>query len=117
MWMGDSRGHWQGDTLVIETTNLNGRTSIGGGGGEQTLHRNATLTETLSRVDDETILYSMTVDDPETWVSPWKLQFPWKLENDYGMYEYACHEGNYALRNILSGARAEEAQAAAEAAE
>jgi hypothetical protein len=111
MWMGDSRGHWEGNTLVIETRNLNGQTSIGVGGGEQTLKPNTALTERLTRVDDETILYSMTVDDPDTWVSPWTLQFPWSLENDYGMFEYACHEGNYALRNILRGARAEEARA------
>jgi hypothetical protein len=111
MWMGDSRGHWEGNTLVIETRNLNGQTSIGVGGGEQTLKPNTALTERLTRVDDETILYSMTVDDPDTWVSPWTLQFPWSLENDYGMFEYACPEGNYALRNILRGARAEEARA------
>ena len=114
MWMGDSRGHWEGSTLVIETRNLNGLTSIGAGPGEQTLGQSTTVTERLSRVDDETILYSMTVDDPETWASPWTLQFPWKLDDGYGMFEYACHEGNYSLRNILSGARAEEARAAAE---
>lgn len=84
-----------------------------GGGREHAIDRNATLTERLARVDDETILYSMTVDDPETWAAPWTVQFPWKIENDYGMFEYACHEGNYALRNTLSGARAEEAGAAA----
>jgi hypothetical protein len=113
MWMGDSRGHWEGNTLVIETGNLNGQTSISVGGREQTIDQNATLTERLSRVDDETILYSLTVDDPRTWVAPWTVQFPWKLENDYGMFEYACHEGNYALSNILSGARAEAAGSAA----
>jgi len=113
MWMGDSRGYWDGNTLVIETRNLNGKTSISIGSREQTIDPDATLTERLSRVDDETILYSLTVDDPKTWVSPWTVQFPWKLENDYGMFEYACHEGNYALSNILSGARMEEAPAAA----
>jgi len=114
MWMGDSRGHWEGNTLVVETRNFNGQTSIAAGGRERTIEPNATLTERLTRVDDATILYSMTIDDPETWASPWTLQFPWTLENDYGMFEYACHEGNYSLRNILSGARAEEARAAAE---
>jgi hypothetical protein len=113
MWMGDSRGYWDGNTLVIETRNLNDQTSIGVNGGGRAIDQDAVLTERLTRVDDETILYSMTVDDPATWVSPWTFQFPWRLDNSYGMHEYACHEGNYAMANILSGARAEEARAAA----
>jgi hypothetical protein len=112
MWMGDSRGHWEGDTLVIETRNLNDQTSIRVNGGGRPIDENAVLTERLTRVADDVILYSMTVDDPTTWEAPWTLQFPWRLDNDYGMFEYACHEGNYAMFNILSGARAEEARAA-----
>ena len=117
MWMGDSRGHWEGDTLVIETRNLNDQTSIRTNGGGEPIDQNSVLTERLTRVADDVILYSMTVDDPTTWAQPWTFQFPWRLDNSYGMFEYACHEGNYAMFNILSGARAEEARAAAEAAE
>jgi hypothetical protein len=112
MWMGDSRGHWEGDTLVIETTNLNDRTAIGVNGGGRTIDPNARLTEKLTRVADDTILYSMTVDDPKTWVSTWTFQLPLRREDDYGMFEYACHEGNYSLFNALSGARAEERRSA-----
>ncbi|HEY5665724.1 MAG TPA: hypothetical protein VIV64_03310 [Gammaproteobacteria bacterium] len=117
MWMGDSRGYWDGNTLVIETRNLNDQTAIRGNGGGRGIDPNSLLTERLTRVADDVILYSLTVDDPTTWVEPWTLQFPWRLDNSYGMFEYACHEGNYAMFNILSGARAEEARAAAEAAQ
>jgi len=116
MWMGDSRGYWEGDTLVVETRNLNDQTSIGVNGGGRAIDPDAKLTERFQRVADDTILYSMTVDDPTTWVSPWTFQFPLTREDDYGMFEYACHEGNYAMFNILSGARAEERRAAEEAA-
>jgi hypothetical protein len=116
LWMGDSRGRFEGDTLVVETTNLTDRTGIGlnGGGGR---HSDALkVTERFARTDDSTILYSMTIDDPKTWTQPWTIQFPLEREDDYGMYEYACHEGNYAMYNILSGARADERAAAAAAA-
>jgi hypothetical protein len=112
MWMGDSRGHWEGNTLVIETRNLNDQTSIGSNGGGRAIDPNATLTERLTRVDDDTILYQMTVNDPTTWEAPWTFEFPWQRDDGYGMFEYACHEGNYAMFNILSGARAEERRAA-----
>jgi hypothetical protein len=111
MWMGNSRGSWEGNTLVIETRNLNDQTTAGG----RTLSPEAVITERLRRINEETILYSMTIDDPTIWVSSWTFEMPLKLDNDYGMFEYACHEGNYAMFNILSGARAEE-RAAAEAA-
>jgi hypothetical protein len=117
MWMGDSRGYWDGNTLVIETRNLNGQTAFGGNGGGRPIDRDATLTERLTRVADDTILYSMTVSDPTTWSASWTFQLPWQREDDYGMFEYACHEGNYAMFNILSGARAEERRAAETAAE
>jgi hypothetical protein len=82
-----------------------------------TLNGNANLTsqdlkivERLTRVAHDTIQYEATVDDPKTWVRPWKVALPLKQHTEYGMYEYACHEGNYGMHNILSGARAEEAR-------
>jgi hypothetical protein len=108
LWMGDSRGRFEGDTLVVETTNLTDRTGIGlnGGGGR---HSDALkVTERFTRIDEATIAYSMTIDDPKTWTQPWTMQFPLERDDAYGMYEYACHEGNYAMFNILSGARADE---------
>jgi hypothetical protein len=108
LWMGDSRGRFEDDTLVVETTNLTDRTGIGlnGGGGR---HSDALkVTERFTRTDDDTIAYEMTIDDSKTWTSPWTMQMPLEREDDYGMYEYACHEGNYAMFNILSGARADE---------
>lgn len=117
MWIGDSRGHWEGNTLVVETRNLNDQTSIGGNGGGQGIDPNSVLTERLTRVSDETILYSMTIDDPTSWVTPWTFQMPLQRDDEYGMFEYACHEGNYAMFNILSGARAEERKAAEAAAD
>ena len=116
MWIGDSRGHWEGNTLVIETRNLNDQTSIGSNGGGRRINQDSVLTERLTRIDDDTILYSMTIDDPTTWTTPWTFQLPLEREDDYGMFEYACHEGNYAMFNILSGARAEERRAAEAAA-
>jgi hypothetical protein len=112
LWMGDSRGRFEGDTLVVETTNLTDRTGIGlnGGGGP---HSEALeVTERFTRIDDDTIAYSMTIDDPKTWTQPWTMQLPLERDDEYGMYEYACHEGNYAMFNILSGARADERAAA-----
>jgi hypothetical protein len=108
LWMGDSRGRFEGDTLVVETTNLTDRTGIGlnGGGGR---HSDALkVTERFTRIAEDTIAYSMTIDDPKTWTQPWTMQFPLERDDEYGMYEYACHEGNYAMFNILSGARADE---------
>jgi hypothetical protein len=103
-YMGDSRGRWDGHTLVVETTNLNGRTAVGGNGGGQTSDR-IKLTERFTLVDANTLQYEVTIDDPGTWSRPWTISFPWKRDQEYGMFEYACHEGNYAMRNILSGSR------------
>jgi len=116
MWLGASRGHWEGNTLVVETRNLNDQTAISVNGGGRTIDPDAVLTERFTRVADDIMLYSMTVNDPNTWEAPWTLEFPLDLDNDYGMFEYACHEGNYAMFNILSGARAEERRAAEAAA-
>jgi hypothetical protein len=107
-YMGDSRGHWEGNTLVVVTTNLNGMTGAGGNGGGRTSTR-ATITERFTMLDADTLQYTATIDDPGTWTRPWTLSFPWKREPVYGMFEYACHEGNYAMRNMLSASRAAEA--------
>src|SRR5262245_23079328 len=108
-WMGDSRGRWDGDTLVIDTTNFTDRTNFRGAG--QNLH----LVERLTRLDADTLEYRFTVEDPTTWTRPWTVAYP-MIRTDGPIYEFACHEGNYGLRNILSGARWEE-KAAAEAAQ
>ena len=108
-YMGDSRGHWEGNTLVVETTNLTDRTGVGGNGGGNTHSDAVRLIERFTRTGPETLHYEVTIDDPKTWTRAWTIAFPWRLDPTYGFYEYACHEGNYALRNILSGARAEEA--------
>lgn len=107
-YMGDARGHWDGDTLVVETRNFNGKTgpAVSGGGVPNT--PGMVLTERFRRVSDDTIQYAATVRDPATWVAPWTVSFPLRLTPDYGMHEYACHEGNYGLRNALSAARAAE---------
>jgi hypothetical protein len=107
-YMGDSRGRWEGNTLVVVTKNLNGMTGVGGNGGGRTSTQ-LTITERFTMLDANTLQYTATVDDPGTWTRPWTLSFPWKRERVYGMFEYACHEGNYAMRNILSASRAAEA--------
>ena len=98
-WMGDSWGHWEGDVLVVETTNIH------------PLHRYSgeemKVTERFSRMAEDAILYEFTIDDPSTYTEPWGGQVPMMALNDR-LYEYACHEGNYALSNILSGARYQE---------
>ena len=109
-YMGDSRGHWEGNTLVVVTKNLNGRTGVGGNGGGRSSDR-ITITERFTLIDKDTLQYTATVDDPGTWTLPWTLSFPWKREPIYGMFEYACHEGNYAMRNILTISRAAEKEA------
>ena len=106
-YMGDSRGHWEGDTLVVVTRNLNGMTGVGGNGGGRSSNR-LTITERFTMLDKNTLQYTATIDDPGTWTRPWTLSFPWKREPVYGMFEYACHEGNYAMRNILTISRAAE---------
>jgi len=104
--MGDSRGRWEGNTLVVETKNLNGMTGVGGNGGGRTSTK-LTITERFTRLDARTLRYQFTIDDPATWTRPWTAEYAWPLTNDL-MYEYACHEGNYAMGNILRGARLKE---------
>jgi len=107
-WMGESRARWEGDTLVIEVANL----------GDQTTWRRSPgstrkVTERLTRVDAETVRVEVTVNDPTTWTRPWIFAVTGKKDPSYWqIYEYACHEGNYAVRNILSGARVQEKAAA-----
>jgi hypothetical protein len=105
-WMGDSVGHWEGDTLVVDTTNFNDKTRFRGS--TENLH----VIERFTRVDASTLLYRFTVEDPETWDRPWTGEYTWPA-TDKPIYEYACHEGNYALGDILRGARREEAEQAA----
>jgi hypothetical protein len=113
MWLGDSRGRWEGDTLVVETANFTDRTGVGVNGGG-TRHSTALkITERYTRISPERIDYKMTIDDPKTWTAPWTMEFPLDRDDDYGMFEYACHEGNLAMFHILSGARADERNAAA----
>ncbi len=116
MWMGDSRGRWDGDTLVVETKNIGSfAPGIGVNGGGTRHSNDITITERFTRMSADILLYEMRIDDPKTWTRPWTLQFPLKRNDDYGHFEYACHEGNYSLFHILSGARADE-KAAADAA-
>jgi hypothetical protein len=108
-YMGDARGRWEGRTLVVETTNFNGRTgSLARNGNGNPTSEALRLTERLTRRDAETLEYSVTVDDPRTWTRPWRVAFSLNRDRDYTMYEYACHEGNYAIANILRGFRAAE---------
>jgi hypothetical protein len=115
LWMGDSRGRWEGETLIVETRNLTARTGISQGGGNP--HSEAlVITERFTLTGADTLQYQVTLDDPQTWTRPWTISFPWKRDPNYHVFEYGCHEGNYAMRNLLSAARAEEqAQSAAPA--
>jgi hypothetical protein len=108
-WTGDSRGHYEGDTLVVETTNFNNKNPFNGSS------ENMRLVERFTRTDENTIRYQFTVDDPATWTKPFTAEMP--MRKTIGpLFEHACHEGNYGLFNILAGARAEEKRAAEEAA-
>jgi hypothetical protein len=102
--MGEARGRWEGTTLVVETTNFDPRTAYRNGSPAMK------LTERFVPTAPGVIEWSMTVDDPETWVQPWTFAMRLTADPDQPLFEYACHEGNYAMRNILSAARAEEAR-------
>ena len=112
-YMGDSRGRWEGNTLVIETKNILGnKTGISGnGGGGAPFSEDAKFTERLTRTDKDTIQYSMRVEDPRTYTAPFTFTFPIRREPGYQNFEYACHEGNHGMMNQLSGARADERRA------
>ena len=98
---GSSRGRWDGDTLVIETTNFTDQTAFQGASADMK------LTERFTRVSDDTLTYRFTVDDPKTWTRPWTAEVPWKKAIG-PIFEHACHEGNYSLTNLLRGAREDE---------
>ena len=101
-WLGDSRGHWEGNTLVVETTNFGDQATFEGS------TKNMRLVERWTRVADDRIDYRFTVEDPATWTRPWSAAIMWTTTGN--LYEYACHEDNYGLYGILSGARAKEKQ-------
>jgi len=105
LWLGDSVGHWEGDTLVVDTTNFTDKTQFMGS--TENLH----VVERFTRVDDKTLLYRFTVYDPATYTKPWTGEYAWPAVDEQ-IYEYACHEGNYALGDILRGARERDAVAA-----
>lgn len=102
-WMGDSIGHWESDTLVVDTTNFNDKTRFQGS--TTSLH----VVERFTRIDESSLLYQFTVEDPATWERPWSGEYVWPATDDL-IYEYACHESNYALEGILRGARYRESQ-------
>jgi hypothetical protein len=106
LWLGDSIGHWEGQTLVVETTNFTDKTAFRGAS------ENMRLIERFTRTAENTLLYDFTVNDPSTFTRPWSGQVP-MTKTDSLLYEYACHEGNYGLAGVLAGSRAEEKAAAA----
>jgi hypothetical protein len=104
-WMGDSIGHWEGDTLVVETTNIPEKMAYHGA------WKDLVVTERFTRVGTSELLYQFNIHDPSLWDKDWGGEYTFRpLQGE--VYEYACHEGNYALRNILAGARAQEKKAA-----
>jgi hypothetical protein len=109
-WLGDSVGHWEGDTLVVDTTNFGRRPAL------PLASENLHVIERFRRLPDGDLLYSFTVEDPTTWKQSWSGEYRWPA-TDQRVYEYACHEGNYSMGNILRGARLQEAQALAQDAE
>jgi hypothetical protein len=111
-WMGNSVGHWEGDVLVVETRNLDPKSLVSGA----VLSNEGVIIERFTLADANTLDYRRTVNDPKNFTAPWTMRMPIPREDDYGFYEYACHEGNYAMVNILSGSRAEEKRRAEAAA-
>jgi hypothetical protein len=114
LWNGDSRGHWDGNTLVVDVTNYNNKSTIAtniasqamrGIGQSEQLH----VVERFTIVDENRLDYEATIEDPGTYTAPWKISMPINRDSKYELYEYACHEGNYALPNTLRGARMREA--------
>ena len=103
-WMGDSVGHWEGDTLVVDTTNFSDSPALSGA------DSNLRVVERFQRIDEDTLQYSFTVEDETVWQKPWGGDYPWPA-SDNKVYEYACHEGNYAIGNIMRGARLLEREA------
>jgi hypothetical protein len=106
MWLGDPRGHWDGDTLVVETSNFTEKSSYRGASG------NIRLAERFTRTGKDSMQYEITVTDPATWTAPWTAALDLKTRPaGLGLFEYACHEGNYGMFNMLSTARGAEERA------
>jgi hypothetical protein len=108
-YVGASRGRWEGETLVVETTNFTDQMSIGFNGNGLRHSDQMKLVERFTRVDANPIQWEVTIDDPRTYTKPFKMALPIRKQADYQIFEFACHEGNYGMRNILSGARSAEA--------
>ena len=107
-WEGNPRGHWEGNTLVVESTNFKAVGNMRAPGSRAPQHEGRRMVERFTFVDPDTLRYELTVDDPRTYTEPWTVAFPFKRDNEYQQFEYACHEGNYAVPNSLSGERAQE---------
>jgi hypothetical protein len=103
-WNGNSRGHWENNTLVVETTNYDPKTTFRFPAAAETLR----AVERFTRVAADRLDYRFTIEDPTTYTRPWTAALPMTGLPDYVIFEYACHEGNYSIRNVLSGARAQE---------
>ena len=120
-WMGESRGYWDGNTLVVETTNFNGKTGMtnvgipGSPSGDTPTTTDMRITERFERVGPDQINYSMTVEDPAVLESSWTARYPMYRDEGYEFFEYACHEDNTAVRNYIETSRYERAQAAGQA--
>jgi hypothetical protein len=109
-WLGDSRGRWEGNTLVIETTNFTDQTSIGGGNGNGLRHSTSMkLTERITRVDKDELRYEVRIEDPKTYTQPFTISLPLTSPPGYELLPYECHEGNYMLPSALSAERQEDA--------
>jgi hypothetical protein len=113
LWNGDPRGRWEGNTLVVETTNYNDKGSIATNIATQAMRgipqsEELRVVERFTPSDPNTIQYEVTIEDPQVYTRPWTVAMPLNRDSKYQMFEYACHEGNYALPNTLSGARAKE---------
>jgi hypothetical protein len=108
-WLGDPRGRWEGNTLVVESTNFAGKAPV------RRINlqtENLRMIERFTAVDPNTLRYEVRIEDPTVYTAPWTIAFPYKRDNEYRIFEYACHEGNYAVPHTLSGARAQERGAA-----
>ena len=108
LWEGDPRGHWEGNTLVVESTNFRPVANLRGPGSRAPQTRKRRVVERFTLIDAETLRYELKVDDPGTYADAWSVAFNYKRDGEYQQYEYACHEGNYSVPNSLRGARSEE---------
>jgi len=107
-WTGDSRGRWEGNALIVDTTNFAPQDVLRG---IRLQSDSLTMTERFTMLDADTLMYRATIDDPKVYTRPWTIEFPFKRDKEYRMFEYACHEGNHAVEGILRGARAQEKRA------